>query len=214
MVRTRLDIRNVLTDEQKVMFDARRGMQGKDGKRRAMHGQAGQKRQMPYAGQGRQGMQRGQRMAMKGMKQGKGQGMKGSQGMGAGQHHGQAMNGHGKHGQRKGMQGQQDMSGMKDLTQEQKDKMKELRLQQMKTMTQYSNQLGEYNARLKTLTTGDDVKLKDVDKLIDKMGKVKLEMAKYRLSHRMDVRALLTDEQKVMFDMHAMKGRHEGRRML
>ena len=234
MVRTRLEIRNVLTDEQKVMFDARRGMmQGKGftGKSRGMKGRMGQGRPMPCAGQGRPGMHQGARMAMRGQKQGYGQGMQGrsgkgmgmkagqdkgmmkgqDKGMGQGPGRGMGMKGKpGMMGPQRGIQGEPGMVWMKDLSQEQKDQLKALRLDEMKAMTQYKNQLDEYKAKLKTLTTGDNVDLKSVDKVIDQMGKVKIEMAKNKLSHRMDVRALLNDDQKVMFDMHVMigKGRH------
>ena len=229
MVRTRLDIRKVLTDEQRIMFDARRGMMGQKGKGfkgngQGMKGRFGQGRPMPCESLGRPGMQQGQRGMRQGQK-GMGQGMRGSMGNGmmAGKGMGSGMKGGpdngimaGK-GMGPGMNGKPGMAGpqrvmqvqtgwMKDLTQEQKDQLKSLRLQEMKAMTQYKNQLDEYKAKLKTLTTSDDVNLKDVDKVIDQMGKVKLEMAKNKLSHRMDVRALLTDDQKVMFDIHAMKG--------
>ena len=234
MVRTRLDIRNVLTDEQKIMFDARRGMMGQKGKGfkgngQGMKGRFGQGRQMPCAGKGRMhgrpGMQREQGQTMRGMRQGPGQqgmgfGMKGRQGKGMmagkGMGQGQGMKGKpGMFGPQRGVQGHPGMPWMNDLTQEQKDQLKALRLQEMKAMTQYKNQLNEYKAKLKILTTGDNVNLKDVDKVIDQMGKVKLEMAKNKLSHRMNVRALLTDDQKVMFDMHAMNGKGKrGRGMI
>ena len=226
MVRTRLEVRNVLTDEQKIMFDARRGMMSKEGRGfrgngQGMKGRFGQGRPMPFAGQGRPGMQQGPR----GMNPGPGQkgmrpGMMAGKGMGPGMKGGPANGmpgkgmgqgrGPGMKGPQRGMQGKPGFAWMKDLTQEQKDQLKALRLQEMKEMTQYKNQLNEYRAKLKTLITGDDVNLKDVDKVIDSMGKVKLEMAKNKLSHRMEVRALLNDEQKVLFDMQAMKS--NGRR--
>jgi Spy/CpxP family protein refolding chaperone len=131
--------------------------------------------------------------------------MKGGQGRMAGKGMGAGMKG------RSGMAGQ-EMPWLKDLTQEQKDQLKALRLQEMKAMTQYKNQLDEYKAKLKTLTTSDNVNLKDVDKVIDHMGKIKLEMAKNKLSNRMAVRNLLSDDQKVLFDMHAMKGKGKGGR--
>lgn len=227
MVRTRLDIRNVLNDEQKIMFDARSGMQGKHGmgfagKGFGMNGRIGQGRPMPCAGRGRMqgqpGMQKGRGMAtggmqgpgQKGMQQGPKPGMgKGMQAVG-GQGYGPAQ-GNGMQG-RPGMnapQGRMQAQGpawIKDLTDEQKDQLKTLHLKQIKAMTGFKNQLGEYKAKLRILTTSDDIKLKDIDKVIEKMEKVKLEMANEKLSHRMDVRALLTDEQKVLFDMQAGKG--------
>ncbi|NPA35412.1 MAG: periplasmic heavy metal sensor [Chlorobi bacterium] len=235
-MRTRLDIRNVLTDEQKIMFDARSSMMGQKGKGfrgkgQGMKGRFGQGRPMPCAGQGRmpgnmgmrglngpgqkgigQGMRGGQGMGMMagkgmgpGMKVGMANGMMPGKGMGPGQGRGQGM-----FGPQIGMQGQPGIALMMNLTQEQQDKLKSLRLDEMKAMTQFRNKLNEYKAKLKTLTTGDNVNLKEVDKVIDQIGNVKLDMAKNRLSHRMEVRSLLNDDQKVMFDMHAMKGK--GRR--
>jgi Spy/CpxP family protein refolding chaperone len=231
MVRNRLDIRNVLTEEQRIMFDARSSKMGQKGngfKGKGRHGMKqgfGQGRPMPCAGHGGRGMQQGQRGMRQGQKgmghgmsggmgngmtAGKGMrpGMKGGQGMMAGKGMGAGMKGRpGMMGAQRGMQGQTGLAWMKDLTQEQKDQLKALRLQEMKAMTRYKNQLDEYKAKLKTLTTSDNVNLKDVDKVIDQMGKIKLEMAKNKLSNRMAVRNLLTDDQKVLFDMHAMKGK-------
>ncbi len=224
MVRTRLDIRNVLTDEQKIIFDAHSemmGMHGKGFKRVGMHGHFGHGKPMPCAGRGmmpgKPGMQKGQGMAMKGMQNAGHKGIQQRQGMKPGMGKGMKQgkgngNGFGP-GQGKGMPGKPGMKGrpgmmqgqmpwMKDMTQEQKDQLKALRLEEMKAMTHYKNKLAEYQARLKTLTTSDDVNLKDVDKVIDQMSKIKLDMAKEKLKHRLDVRNILTDEQKVRFDMH------------
>ena len=216
MVRTRLDIRNVLTDEQKIIFDAHSGMMGmhrKGFKGGRMNGQFGHGKPMPCAGQGRMpgkpGMQKGQGMAMNGMHNPGQQGMQHGHGMKPGKGNGSGFG----QGQGKGMQGKPGMKGrpgmmqgqmawMKDLTQEQKDGLKALRLEQMKAMTQYKNKLAEYQAKLRTLTTSEDVKLKDIDKIIDQMSKIKLDVAKEKLKHRLDVRNILTDEQKVRFDMH------------
>ncbi len=245
-VRTQLDIRNVLTDEQKIMFDARSGMKqdkGFAGKGRGMKGSFGHGKVMPCAGQGmipgKPGMHKGQGMrgmgpgmnrgagkgmAMNGQRQGMMRGQGAGQGMGPGMGQGmkkqQGMNrpgGMGMNG-RPGMNRpqagmQRQMPCMNDLTQEQKDKLKELRLLQMKKMTQFKNRLNELKARIKTLTSVDNPDIKEINKVIEKMGEIKLEMAKNMLAHRMDVRSVLTDDQKVMFDMHAMKGR-PGRKMM
>ena len=182
-VRVRVEIRKLLNDEQRVMFDAHAGMVNNErGRANFHHGQhhKTQKYGKPGMGMkgkhgvhGKQGMQ-----AHKGM-QGKG-GMKG------------------KPGNRPEMK----QGGMMNFTAEQQEQLKTLRVEQMKSMTQFRNKLGEFNAKMKTITSSDDVNLKDVDKLLDEMGKVKLEMAKDKLSHQMSVRAMLTDEQKVMMDMH------------
>jgi len=211
-VRVRVEIRKLLNDEQRVMFDAHAGMVNKERGRANFHhgqhhkiqkyGKPGQMHKRPCM-QGMQG-----RMQQPGVKKG----VQGKPGMGMKGKHGV----HGKQGMQahKGMQGKGGMKGkpgnrpemkqggMMNFTAEQQEQLKTLRVEQMKSMTQFRNKLGEFNAKMKTITSSDDVNLKDVDNLLDEMGKVKLEMAKDKLSHQMSVRAMLTDEQKVMMDMH------------
>jgi Spy/CpxP family protein refolding chaperone len=129
-----------------------------------------------------------------GMRMSAKQGMPGKQGMQA----------HGGMHARSGMKGKPGMKqgGMMNFTAEQQEQLKTLKVEQMKSMTQFRNKLGEFNAKMKTITSADDVNLKDVDKLLDEMGEVKLEMAKNQLAFKQSIRAMLTDEQKVMMDMH------------
>ncbi len=207
-IRVRVEIRKLLNDEQRVMFDAHAGMNGKNRGHGNFHKGNPHAKQM----QGRGGQMMGKpcmhgkhgKMQQQGMKQGmgmhgqSGMKMKGKQGMQA--HKG--MQGKvgmmGKAGNRAGMK----QGGMMNFTAEQQEQLKTLRVEQMKSMTQYRNELGEFKAKMKTITSVDDVNLKDVDKLLDDMGKVKLEMAKNKLDYQQSMRAMLTDEQKVMMDMH------------
>ncbi len=205
-VRMRVEVRKILNDEQRVVFDAHVGMGDKGGRKvsfhknqssaKQIHGNAGQKQGRPCM-QGMQGKMSQQGMKL-GMQSGSGMGMNGKQGMQAngGMHCKGGMIG--KSGNRPGMK----QGGMMNFTTEQQEQLKTLRVEQMKSMTQFRNQLGEFKAKLRTITSVDDVNLKDVDKLLDEMGKVKLEMARNKLSHQQSVRAMLTDEQKVMMDIH------------
>ncbi len=198
-VRIGVEIRKILNDEQRVMFDAHRGMGKRARGQSSFHkGNSKVGKTQRKSGQihGRPCMQPMQgRMPQAGMKQG--QGMKGKPGR---------MKSY--HGNRSGT----PMTGMIGFTTEQEEQLKSFKLEQMKAMTQYRNSLGEYKASLKTITSVDDVKLKDVDKLLDEMGKIKLEMAKNKLSHQQVIRAMLTDEQKVMFDMRHSHGVRSKRR--
>ncbi len=222
-VRIRVEIRKVLNDEQRIMFDAHKGKM-KTGKARR-GGSKGFASGQPM--KGRHCMQQGmmskghpmhRKMSQSGTQQGmqgKGHPMQGKMshnGMQQGMQQGQRMKGKpamkSYHGNKSG----RPTGGMIGFTPEQEEQLKPLKLAQMKAMTQYRNKLGEYQARLKTITSVDDVKLKDVDKLLDEMGKVKLEMAKNQMSHKQDIRAMLTDEQKVMFDMHLSNGARSKRR--
>lgn len=94
------------------------------------------------------------------------------------------------------------------LTEEQKQEMKNLRIEHQKEMLPLRNQLGELHAKLRTLSTGDDVNMKEVNKQLEAISSVKLQMAKKRAAHRQGIRKILNEEQRVFFDSHYGKGFH------
>lgn len=117
---------------------------------------------------------------------------------------------------REGMHGSK-MSGHKGmipgLSEEQQEQIKTLRTEHMKAVQPLRNQLGEKKARLRTLTTADKVNMTDVNKIIDDIGKMQTQMMKLKEQHRQEIRKLLNDEQRVMFDVHQPPHdgpRHEG----
>jgi Spy/CpxP family protein refolding chaperone len=93
------------------------------------------------------------------------------------------------------------------LTDAQKEEFKKGMLALHKQMQPLKNQLGEAAAHQKTLMTAEKTDLAAIDKNLDKIGAIKTEMAKLQAKSRLEMRAQLTDEQKLMFDMHkgAMK---------
>lgn len=108
--------------------------------------------------------------------------------------------------------------GMK-LSEDQRKKMKEIHLRTQKEITPLKNQVGEKKARLKTLTSADQPDMNEINKTIDEMSALKAEMQKKRLASRMEIRALLTEEQRLQFDARegrmrkAGKKAHKGERM-
>jgi Spy/CpxP family protein refolding chaperone len=84
--------------------------------------------------------------------------------------------------------------------------MQKLRTAHMKEVMPLKNQLNELEAHLKTLTTGTNPDMNVIYAEIEKMGKIKTDLQKMKAKHHQDVRKLLTDEQRVMFDMHSGKG--------
>lgn len=103
-----------------------------------------------------------------------------------------------------------------NLSDTQKEEMKALRLSFTKEMTPYKNDLGVKMAELKAASTGDNVNEKTVNNLLDEIGDIKTLMAKKKFANKQKVRALLTDDQKIMFDAHAGKGHkrgHQGKAM-
>ncbi len=136
----------------------------------------------------------------------RGQGMQG-QGMMKGQGQGQGMM---QGGQCLYMNGQMPNCSYLNLTDDQQTKIQALRLELTEKNLPLKNQLGEMSAKMKTLQTGNNQDMKAISKLIDEMSKVQAQIRKNAAEHRIEVRALLTDEQKVLFDAHQGRGMGKG----
>lgn len=91
---------------------------------------------------------------------------------------------------------------MLNLTAEQKTQIEKLKTAHMKEMIGLKNQLKEKKAHLRTVTTVDKVDMVEVNKTIDEIGVIKTEMMKKKEAHKQEVRKLLTEEQRLKFDMH------------
>jgi Spy/CpxP family protein refolding chaperone len=105
--------------------------------------------------------------------------------------------------------------GMKDrfenfFTEEQKEKMKELRLETAKKVKPLKNELRELQARQQTLTTADKADLNAINKNIDKMAGLKADIQKIMAKQHQEIRSMLSEEQLIKFD--AMKGRFNKKR--
>lgn len=69
------------------------------------------------------------------------------------------------------------------------------------------NELGEAMAHQKTLMTVEKPDLSAIDKNIDKIGDLRIRMAKIISRHHLELRAQLTDEQRLKFDLFSEKKR-------
>lgn len=87
-----------------------------------------------------------------------------------------------------------------NLTEEQTEQFKAIRLAGQKEMLPLRNLLREKNARLKTLTTSESYDKAAVDQLIDEISEIRGDMLSLRISHKQQFRELLTDEQRITFD--------------
>lgn len=104
-----------------------------------------------------------------------------------------------------------DRSMIPGLTEEQQARFKAMKVEHMKAMQALRNQMGEKNARLRTLTTGDKVNMTEVNKMIDEIGGLRTKMMKLKEQHRQDVRQMLNDEQRLLFDARQPRhGEREG----
>lgn len=87
-----------------------------------------------------------------------------------------------------------------NLTDEQKEKIEAIRLKTQKEMLGIRNQLGEKQARLRTLTTGDTYNEREVNKVIEEIGALNTRKMKLHVSHRQEIRNLLDEQQRLKFD--------------
>lgn len=93
-----------------------------------------------------------------------------------------------------------------DLTPEQDAKIKELRVDLLKKVNDLQNQLNELRAKKHTLMTTDKADLNAINSIIDQMTSIQNKLMKERAKHHQDVRSLLTEEQKVIFDSRPGRG--------
>lgn len=87
-----------------------------------------------------------------------------------------------------------------DLSQDQQDEIKKLRLEMTKETTSIRNQMAEKRARLNTLKAADKADMNAINKTIDEIAALEAQRMKAKASCDIKVRALLNDEQKVAFD--------------
>ncbi len=95
--------------------------------------------------------------------------------------------------------------GIPDLTEEQKTELQKMKTAHMKEVLPLKNALNEKQAHLKTISTGDNPDINAIYSEIDKIGQLKTEIQKKRAKHRQDIRQILTEDQRIIFDMHADK---------
>lgn len=90
-----------------------------------------------------------------------------------------------------------------DLTEDQQSKMKDIHLNMMKESLSIRNKLGENRAKLKTLQTAENPDMKAIDKLIDESSSLHADLQKKAAANHQQVRSLLTEDQRVIFDSHS-----------
>lgn len=95
-----------------------------------------------------------------------------------------------------------------DLTDEQKGKIDEVKLASAKKLTQSQNKINELEAQLNTTITQDKVDKSKMNVLIEEIGKLRTEIRKERMDDHLEIRELLTDKQKVIFDQYRSTIKH------
>ena len=92
------------------------------------------------------------------------------------------------------------------LTDDQKGKIKDLKLVHQKESMKNRNKMEELHAHLRTLSTADVADMKGINATIDEITQTQNLLMKSREGFKQQVRALLTDEQRLQFDLK--QGRH------
>jgi len=109
-----------------------------------------------------------------------------------------AQQGHGK------MQGPQEgnriMRGIPDLTEYQLDNIKDLHMAHLKEIKPLKNDVKINKVILETLQTEDKPDLDKINDLIEKNGTLLTDIRKNQVAHKLEIRNLLTDDQKIFFD--------------
>jgi len=90
-----------------------------------------------------------------------------------------------------------------DLSDKQKEQIKSIMLENRKAVLPLQNQLREKRARLRTLSTGDDIDMDAAEAVIEEIGDLRTEIMKKRYATRQEIRSLLTEDQRVWFDSRA-----------
>ena len=88
-----------------------------------------------------------------------------------------------------------------NLTDTQKEAFKQSIMAMHKQIKPIRNELGEAMAHQKTLMGAENVDLAAINSNIDKIGALRIEIAKIQIKNRLDMRAQLTDEQRQKFDL-------------
>jgi len=90
--------------------------------------------------------------------------------------------------------------GILDLSEEQRSKIGELRLDLMKESLPLRNKLNENRARFKSLSTAENVDMNAINELIDENVKLQADLQKKAALNHQNIRELLTEDQRVVFD--------------
>lgn len=109
-----------------------------------------------------------------------------------------------------------------DLTEEQEEAMTTLRTENHKTMTPLKNKMAELKAKERTLLSEESADMKAINKLIDDQTDLMNQMRKIQVTHKIEVKKILSDEQIMKLDQrrkfsrtkgYGAQGRHHGQRM-
>ena len=108
-----------------------------------------------------------------------------------------------------------------DLTEEQKDQIKEIHLAHIKDVQPLKDEVKINRVKVDVLLKRDDPDMKEIVSLVEANGKLLTQIQVKSIEQKISVRSLLTDEQKIIYDTRgerlkahrAMAEHHRHRRM-
>lgn len=92
-----------------------------------------------------------------------------------------------------------------DLSEDQKEQLSTLKVQQYKTLKPMKAEMGELKARERTLMSQEEVDVKAINKLIDQQTDLMSKMRKSQVTQKLAFREILTDEQLMKLDQKKMR---------
>ncbi|MFZ4413037.1 MAG: Spy/CpxP family protein refolding chaperone [Bacteroidales bacterium] len=92
------------------------------------------------------------------------------------------------------------LPGIPNLTKEQSESIHKLQLNVAQAKFPLENNVREKEARLHTISTVKVPDMQAIEKQIDEIASVKVQLAKLQAAHDQDIRKVLDDEQRLIFD--------------
>ncbi|MBT3207053.1 MAG: hypothetical protein HN704_01210 [Bacteroidetes bacterium] len=89
-----------------------------------------------------------------------------------------------------------------DISEKQEAQIEELKTPHMKKMLSIRNKMKENQVKLEILETADVADMNELYKCIEEIGKVNVELMKLMANQKQDIRKILTEDQRIIFDLH------------
>jgi len=90
-----------------------------------------------------------------------------------------------------------------DLTEEQKAQIKDIHLSHMKDVQPIKDEVKINRVKVDVLLKRDDPDMKEIVSLVEANGKLLTQIQVKSIEQKINVRSLLTDEQKIIYDSHS-----------
>jgi len=97
-----------------------------------------------------------------------------------------------------------------NLTEEQKSEVKEIHLAKVKETQALKDELAINKAKINALVHKDNPDMKEIVSLVEENGKIITQIQVREIDSKIKVRALLDEDQKVIFDSHSGRTYRKG----